>query len=74
MTAPRKPRHNLTAVEEAALAADLSLREALVTKVLMRKYNASRTVIDRVKREVRLKRQNAFIEIHAERLHPNKIG
>jgi len=58
----RKPRHKLTAQEEAALAADLLLREQLVTKELMRKYNASRSLIDRISREVK---QNACIQIEA---------
>jgi Holliday junction resolvase-like predicted endonuclease len=56
----RKSRHKLTTEEEAALAADLILREQLVTKLLMRKYNASRSLIDRVSRETK---RNAFIEV-----------
>jgi hypothetical protein len=64
----RKPRHNLTAVEEANLDADLLLTFQLITKALMRKYNVSRTVIDRRKKIIRAKKQNAFIEIHVEKV------
>lgn len=55
----RKARHKLTDEQEAALAADLALREQLVTKELMRKYNASRSLIDRVSRETK---QKAFMQ------------
>lgn len=58
----RKPRHKLTDEQEAALASDLLLRERLVTKELMRKYNASRSLIDRVSRETK---QNACTEVEA---------
>ncbi len=58
----RKPRHKLSVREETALAADLLLRDQLVTKELMRKYNVSRSLIDRVSRETK---QNACIQIEA---------
>lgn len=56
----RKRRHKLSPEEEHALVADIQLRDSLVTKLLMRKYNASRSLIDRVSRGTK---QNAFIEI-----------
>lgn len=67
----RKPRHKLSNDEEASLAADLILREQLVTKELMRKYNASRSLIDRVSRETK---QNACIEVKAISQSSGTIG
>jgi hypothetical protein len=70
----RKTRHNLTPIEEAALAADLALRDMLSTKALMRKYDASRTLIDNIKRKMRSKKQNVLIEIHSNGEGIGKIG
>jgi hypothetical protein len=67
----RKPRHKLTLTEECALAADLILRDQLVTKELMRKYNACRSLIDRVSRETK---QNAFSEVDASEQSSGTIG
>lgn len=67
----RKQRHKLTAAEEAALAADILLRESLVTKALMRKYNASRSLVDRVSRETK---QNAFNLMPAENEHRDTLA
>jgi hypothetical protein len=47
----RKRRHHLTKAEEAALAADIALSRTLTTKELMRKYSASRSLVDAVKRK-----------------------
>lgn len=44
----KRRRASLTPEEEAAIAADLALRKTLTTKMLMRKYNCSRSVIDKV--------------------------
>lgn len=62
----RKVRHHLTAAEEAALTADITLSRALTTKELMRKYNASRSLVDSVKRKVPREpsKQDAFNAIH----------
>jgi hypothetical protein len=69
----RKPRHNLTPAEEADLDAALAMSLDLVTKALMRKYNVSRTVIDRRKKIIRSKKQNAFIAIHVEKVSADTL-
>lgn len=49
-----KPRRYLSPAEETQLAADIRLRESLRTKELMRKYNASRSLVDTVARKSKM--------------------
>lgn len=49
----RKLAHRLDPTEEALLIADINLRRTLTTKSLMRRYNASRSLVDKYVRMTR---------------------
>lgn len=49
-----KSRHNLTADEEEDLRRLLQLRRMLNAKILMARFNISRSVIDRIQRESKM--------------------
>ena len=61
----RKRRRRLTAEEQSDLLADIILSRSLTTKKLMLKYNASRSLIDTMKRRVprETTKQDAFNSI-----------
>lgn len=69
----RKPRHELPTEERAKLVSDLTLRDTLATKTLMRKYDVSRDVIARIRTEIRRNRQSDGCEVDTMSVHAHTL-